>query len=387
MRLYELEKYSQKTDLDGYPFEPYLEKGMIVSLTLVQKKMDSIKEIDDIKIVDNSLKLLYKEEVFFKIIDIGKKYTLEFYDFYGDNNIYQLPESLYANFKGYQTYDEYRNQLHTQYFNAIENEKTKPNIRSNGIAKMLKNNTSLDESLNEIINTHSMHYWDITNLCKYNKCITEDQCKQALKTFKNCFRATKPDHEPFTPHKVVDYGRCYEHGGQLKQSRWLKLGDQITCNLSNIHYVPIQLNKINIDKPYIYKFLSMRKELMTDSDGRVIANCQEVLDRLKPSCVVRCQFTIHDKYTERSLNICKFLKIIKIEKDLIYGELLARSNGPLSDYDSIQQISNIMTFKKSNISEISLGHFNDTYIKYTKYSRSMTGYRPQHEDTQYDYFE
>ncbi len=409
MRLYELDIYKNRIDLDGYALDIVPEIGMIVSLTLCQKELEipigikkyienrhsvSVKEISKVE---------YKEEVFFKIIDIVNKdkFVLEFYDYFTNGQIYTpFQQSVNIKYKSTQSKEQYKNEI-TWKYEEFEVEKLKSenfgkpifNIfesRANIVKKEFQNDLAYGIiNIEDAIDKYNLSYYEVRTLHK-EKYINDTQFKSANKKFIKINTQHPIDISSYDSEAIFDHNanECYL-GGKITQSKWLKLGDTITSNLNNIHYVPIKVNKLQITKPYHYKFRIVPTNEISEWGGRIFG--KDILDQLIPSNKVRCQFTRVDKNDRETFGGVYYFNIISVNNNEITGTLCDYYLN-FNDCPDMEQImGHFITFNKQNISEIPIEfegneNLNNYKFKNNNYGFAMSGHRLESEDTLYDIF-
>lgn len=370
MRLYSLQHYDQFVDLDGYAFETELKIGMIISLTLCQKELEEPQEIKESIEKDHGItvhslpKLAYSEEVFFKIVSIlGKdKFEIEFYDWFSNGHIYLPLSASRFHYYATQSREMYNRALVEEYEAEVEKQR-KINKQSRTATAWNYKAIDLDDlahgrtTITEIIERRNFSYFDVRHLLR-DKYIDDTQFKTAQQWFQrkhqNTYRQLVP-HQ-FDP-KEIKKQEFYEQrmGGETQISRWLKVGDKITCHLREVHYVPIQANKLKeIGKPYAYQFYIISHNEIRNWSGETLDDC--VLDLLQPGDMVRAEFNLIDLATnQQGSGWCGYFKIITVSDDWLFAVLTDTYNNCPQLYPEIQHIfGNLLTFRKRNISEIPL---------------------------------
>lgn len=378
MRLYTFEIYNKISDLDGYVYNIEPKIDMIISLTLCQKKLEDpnyIKEKiekEDKLTIKNISQFEYKEEIFFKITKIiGKnKYEIEFYDFFTNNKVYIPDYKVY--YKYYQTRNEYNQEVINKY-------ETLMGQKDNSYLDDLLNNKI---SIEDVIDEYNLSYYDVEKLHN-SKYINNIQFNLGIKKI---MKKHKKYNLKYDPNKIME--EEYDFDGCLSKSKWLKSNDRITCYLNNIHYIPIYINKLKIEKPFYYRFPIIEDNDINDWNGNILD--KNILNYLIPGNFVRTCFTLIDKKNNKEITgMILYFRIINIKEDIILGILSdPYYTRDLKLYNLDYLKDNFMTFNKRNISEIPVPwNENMKNYKLTKnYGYTITGYREKNEEIKYDIF-
>lgn len=377
-RPYSLETYSQVMDLDGFPCDVTPRVGLIVSLTLLQEKADEIREIKDRAVLNaNPINVHHREEVFFRIVELlnNTHFRVEFYDFFGDEKVsHVLQQRRYVTITTPITADDRKNMADEFYIQARP-----PRYMS---AKLKKQLRSGKKSIEEAIEAADPTLRELAVLSEQGH-VTAEQLQQGRLLIKERMQPLKAARRATAPATAThEIETSFQFGGTCAPSRWLKAGDRITCYANNLHYLPAQVNKMPIAKPYHYRFEVVPRKSIASWGGEILDPC--VLDWLVPGNYVRCCFNVIHTATGREMGGgAWYFNIVCIDGDRVLGQVLDTYYSP-DDYGLAQQFGNHVWFFKRNISEIPLS-WSDNLKDFNKIKRgfgfAVSGIRGE---TEYD---
>lgn len=350
-RPYSLETYSRVMDLDGFPCDVTPRVGLIVSLTLLQEKADEIREIDGRPVLNaNPIKVHHHEEVFFRIVELlnDTHFRVEFYDFFGNDKVsHVLQKSRYVTITTPITADDRKNMADEFYLQARPPRAVYPQS-----AKLQNDLRTGKTSIEEAIERADPTLRELAVLSEQGH-VTAEQLQQGRLLIRKRMQPLKAARRATVPATAMhEVETSFKYGGTCAPSRWLKAGDCITCYANNLHYLPAQLNKLPIAKPYYYRFQVVPRNSIASWGGAILDPC--VLDWLVPGNTVRCCFdVIHTATGGEMGGGAWYFNIVCIDGDRVLGQVLDTYYSP-DDYGLVQQFGNYVWFFKRNISEIPL---------------------------------
>ncbi|CAF3825587.1 unnamed protein product [Rotaria sp. Silwood1] len=382
--MYELDRYQHPINFDGQclPLSLFPNKkdliGKIVTITLSDNNKEKI-QVDDKNIISKHTQHVYarrKEEIFVKIINVyrGCKVTVTVIN----NPLLSIDSNVPFFLHDTKSTPYF---VHSKYITTVINDNITMNCDL--ISYFTQTNYSDEDNkyenadkswidqllLNRINKNPTEHDLKVLNyllnknvLCPdlYNKYINDyiplNNIYQTIIGILSAREYMKYETNPYYP-QFGQYddciSKCYSSYGYTNhntESRYLKNGDIIHINFENIHYLPLDMNKINDFQKYTYKFTKIPKPMAWS--GALFEDGDAILSSLQVGNTVRCCFEkipIDSNQPDCGCGGAWYFNIIQIIDNIVYGILKDPYYDP-KDYNLNE--GDILIFNKDSISEI-----------------------------------